>query len=223
MGKVNLTLNINANQVLRVCARAVNAAGLRSTPMCSDGVNVGKMETKVEPGKTTTCAFGVTTVAGDNAVTNETEQANKEIKYAALQIPPGATQPGATFVAGQLQDEEYDGKDFENPAQANTSNVPNIRIGSYSFTVKIKTEDGIQEGYQFAKPVTFCFVVDLGALTGSNSNSSQTLAAKDVPTLMLRNVTSGLWINAESTCRYLALSLYMSAVWCLRAGVGAWA
>jgi hypothetical protein len=183
-GKTGTNTGLSEGKRLYVCARAINKAGIKSSVMCSDGIKLGKMEKVLSDEEEATLAFSMKTLQTKTAT--QQAQPGEGVLFASVILPPGAAEEGARFVVGQLQQDEYDGKYLEHPADSNTSHVPNIQIGNFSFSARIKAET-VNEGYVFKKPASFCFVVDPSFIV---SNNSGMLVEKQRMVLMLRNVTT---------------------------------
>eukprot|EP00961_Rhodomonas_salina_P004998 67833-Rhodomonas_salina.1 len=173
------------------CVRAINEAGLRSEVRCSNGISLGKMEQLVSADRATQIAFSLSSIRNESST-------GSEISYSQISIPPNTVEDGFSILVGQLDGEEYADAELENPKLANLTLLPNMKIGNYSFvaTVLDQYQQSVRN-FKFVSPVTLSFVLDRDAmLQVSPADDISTIA----PALLLRNTTSGQWINALQTC-----------------------
>eukprot|EP00961_Rhodomonas_salina_P231563 3128007-Rhodomonas_salina.1 len=174
------------------CVRAINEAGLRSEIRCSDGISLGKMQQTVYANKPTTIAFSL------NSIRNQAPSKGSETTYSQISIPSNTIADGYSVLVGQLKSQEYNTVEFKDPKLANLSLVPNMKIGNYSFVATVLNENHNSLGsFEFSAPVTLSFVLDPDAMVNVYPSDDVRNIA---PALLLRNTSSGLWINALQTC-----------------------
>ena len=196
MGKVGLGEDKSAQKYF-VCARAVNQAGLRSLSLCSDGVEQGKTEILVTSKQQEAFGFGVDRLyeASRSLTANTTV-------YVAINFPNNSVSKDVKLLAGPVMAAEYcnsNSSGLQNPASNNLLTAPNMKVGNYSFVLRVMNSTE-KEGFKFRAPIKLSLYFDLSKLTSDVSLSDRVTRLESAPSLLLRNVSSGRWTNAADTC-----------------------
>jgi hypothetical protein len=225
-GRFDLDLPQHAR--LYVTARATNAAGLRSAPMTSNGIQIGKGEIMLQPTEETVVMFDTQKVSAASKkakvgvnTSETTDRANnvpEEMRegkpvLGALVSPPGAVGSATRLVAGALSDTELasgqqsdpagQGERLADPANATSPRAPprNFRYGSYSFAIRAYDEDKKPlRSFHFEKPVTLSIYFDVDRLLADDLTLDGEARALQTPSIMLFSEVHDKWMLARDTC-----------------------
>jgi hypothetical protein len=194
-------INLIAGECYYTETHAANEAGFNSEPMVTNGVLVGSAEQAVDPNGVDPVGMMFDTGPadvkgkGDGNSTNETAgngaSPDKPL-VGAFTMPPGAVDEPVTMQAGRIPDGEGDG---------DTSDMPSgFAFGDYSFEIGVADESGARiDGFVFAIPATISIAFEPDTLL-ADTGQPTTGEAKCIPELMLYDVYSQSWINAEDSC-----------------------
>ena len=180
--------------------RAVNLVGLSSPLMSSNGIAIGKAEVNLDEGESSTISldtqYAKPSGAGDGNETDAGEEEEEPPKtLASVDFPAGAVGEAATFTGGAVTPQ-----DIENGLAVNASETPppaqNLKFGDYSFTLKAKKPGGgVQEGYQFEKPIIISMLYSVQKILDGESAPTDW-----EPSLTIYDVKTKEWIPAKLTC-----------------------
>ena len=202
-GKVGSS--VSGTGVFYVCVRALNFAGLRSNSICSNGVRRGQLEVAFDNNLDNSFVFGLIKVQSASSISDQ----SKAVMYVGLDVPPMSLDSNLSIQAGTLDKSDYDGVALESPQAANISTPPNVMISNYSFTLSVKSSqtDGpkLGDGYSFRRPIMFTFAMSVSAITNIQKSADDDA---NVSVLMLRNISTGSWTNAASTCDQSLLNVW---------------
>eukprot|EP01029_Cantina_marsupialis_P021981 TRINITY_DN533_c0_g1_i11.p1 TRINITY_DN533_c0_g1~~TRINITY_DN533_c0_g1_i11.p1 ORF type:complete len:1616 (+),score=685.93 TRINITY_DN533_c0_g1_i11:580-4848(+) len=170
-------------ETFKICGRATNVIGLRSEPMCSDGVLIGVAEAVVSKDKPTAVSF-------DSVDPNNAEG---EATLGTVEIPAGAVEGETKFMATSKPIAGQDGNVDPNETAPPASNM---KFGDYTFTMVAADDDGNpQHGYVFQKPIILTMQFKADQIFGDEGNADAM-----IPQLNLYDVETDSWINAKDSC-----------------------
>eukprot|EP01029_Cantina_marsupialis_P021991 TRINITY_DN533_c0_g2_i2.p1 TRINITY_DN533_c0_g2~~TRINITY_DN533_c0_g2_i2.p1 ORF type:complete len:1739 (+),score=629.23 TRINITY_DN533_c0_g2_i2:197-5413(+) len=170
-------------ETFKICGRATNVIGLRSEPMCSDGVLIGVAEAVVSKDKPTAVSF-------DSVDPNNAEG---EATLGTVEIPAGAVEGETKFMATSKPIAGQDGNVDPNETAPPASNM---KFGDYTFTMVAADDDGNpQHGYVFQKPIILTMQFKADQIFGDEGNADAM-----IPQLNLYDVETNAWINAKDSC-----------------------
>jgi hypothetical protein len=192
--------HLEAGECYYTEARATNEAGYFSEPMITNGVLVGSSEAAVDPSSPDPVGMMFDTGPADvkprgASSTNETKgnpaSPDKPL-VGAFTMPSGAVDGPVTMSAGRVPAGE--GVDAEETMPSG------LTFGAYSFEIGVADESGARiDGFVFAIPATISIAFDPETLLAGTGQPT-TGEAKCIPELMLYDVYSQSWINAEDSC-----------------------
>jgi hypothetical protein len=181
---------------LIICARAVNHAGLRSSVVCSDGLSKGKTDIAVTKDGKEAMGFGVDRLY--ESTTDESIAPNTTV-FVSIVFPNNSVSSDTRLIAGPLMKSEYINSSFEDPALMGLRTAPNMKVGNHSFVLKV-ADAPANDGFSFLSPIKISLYFDIGKIISDVGLGDRVIDMVEVPSLLLRNVSSGRWTNAADTC-----------------------